>query len=216
MAKILYDEIEKELNRAKEHGYSVKKINLHNSLIEKIRNHYTSEEHCENYYDGEPDYDDDEYNKYLDYMFGYVGKAYTNTDKYEVILRVAKLQDGDIENGKRYAPDATYEECRQAYFNILQQRKDFEDKKLRFNNWQEPHMEGNWGASQKSVDEFGISCLEFIKHLGFSMKDRIYLCEKDNEIQIFFYGRDMIEMDLWLCFKRKPKRNKRRYYGING
>lgn len=179
MINIRQDLIEKEL---KSDDFTYHKFNLHNSLISKLRNHYKLVELWENFYDNEDEYDDEEFDRYMTY-------------------------NSILENNyhKYHSTDCTNEELKQAYKNILQQRKDYEPYRIEFCNWQEPYFKGNWGMSQKYVDNLGRNTLKEIKRTSVSNKDRLYIGYKDNQIRIYFYGRDFMEMDYWLIYERRNK-----------
>ena len=40
---------------------------------------------------------------------------------------------------------------------------DYENARIEFCNWQEPHFKGNWGATQESIDSMGQELLKDIK-----------------------------------------------------
>lgn len=84
--------------------------------------------------------------------------------------------------------------------------KEYEPKRITFNNWQEPYFEGNWGMSQKYVDRFGKETLKKIRNCPFSAKGRLFIAEKDDQIRIYFYGRDYLQVDYWFIFVRRKKR----------
>lgn len=84
---------------------------------------------------------------------------------------------------------------------------DYENARIEFCNWQEPHFKGNWGMTQHDVDTDGKNLLNHIKkHFPTSIKKRLYYSRKDEYILIYFYGRDLWYSDFWFIFKRKDKK----------
>lgn len=84
---------------------------------------------------------------------------------------------------------------------------DYENARIRFCNWQEPYFKGNWGMTQKYVNTFGKNILKRIKkEFPVSIKKRLYYSKKDDVILIYFYGRDLWQIDYWFIFKRKDKK----------
>ena len=60
--------------------------------------------------------------------------------------------------------------------------------------------------SQKYVDSLGKSVLENIRNFPKTIKDRVYIAEKDDQIRIYFYGRDFWKKDYWFIFKKRKRR----------
>ena len=84
-------------------------------------------------------------------------------------------------------------------------------ERIEFCNWQEPHFKGNWGATQEQVDDMG-QCLlkeEIRKNFPCPIKDRLYYAKKDDVVLIYFYGRDLWQVDYWFLFKKKNKNPRR-------
>ena len=46
------------------------------------------------------------------------------------------------------------------------------------------------------------------KESGVSLKDRLYYAEKDDQIRIYFYGRDFMYTDYWMIFMKRKNRKK--------
>lgn len=187
MINIRKDLIKKELDRDVNVGLSFKKITLSNKFIDRLFNHYYCHEMCENWYDNEPDYDDLEFDKYMTYNSILKGEYYNY-----------------CEDNKEYP----IEELKQAYINILQQRREYEPKRIEFNNWIEVFGEGIWHMSQHRVDEAARYILEEIKKSNVSLKDRLYFSKKDNMIVMYFYGRDFMYTDYWIVFMKRKNRKK--------
>ena len=88
---------------------------------------------------------------------------------------------------------------------------DYENARIEFCNWQEPHFKGNWGATQEQVDDMG-QCLlkeEIRKNFPCPIKDRLYYAKKDDVVLIYFYGRDLWMIDYWFIFKKRNKNPRR-------
>ena len=86
--------------------------------------------------------------------------------------------------------------------------KDYELARIKFNNWQEPYFKGNWDMSQKYVDLFGRDTLRRIRNFPKSIKNRLFIAYKDDQIRIYFYGRDFWKVDYWFIFKKRKRRLK--------
>lgn len=190
MINIRKDLIEKELERDIDNGYIYHKINLHNKFIDKLLNHYYCHEMCENWYDSEPYVD--EYISDMSYMykFGTDGKFHTKEyikEKYNVDYTIEEAKRCSIEH------DKIYEEYKNS------------ERRLTFSNWQDPYSEGFWEMSQKKVDKLAWVTLKSIQKFNVSKKDRLYVACKDDEIRIYFYGRDFNELDYWFIFKKNRR-----------
>lgn len=183
MINVRKDLINIELEKDVNDGFVFKPLKLSNKFIDKLFNHYYCHEMCEFFYDWEPDYDELEFDKYMTYSSILQGSYYNYCD-----------------DKKEYP----IEELKQAYFNILQQRRDFEPDRIEFNNWIEPYFKGSWGMTQERVDSIARDVLKKdIKKANVPLKDRLFYAEKDNEIRIYFYGRDIQYCDYWFIFMEK-------------
>lgn len=193
MINIRKDLIEKELKRDIDNGYIYHKFNLHNKFIDKLLNHYYCHEMCENWYDSEPNVD--EYISDMAYMykFGTDDKVCTKEyikEKYNV--------NYTIEEAKRCAIE----------YNRIYKEYNNSERRLTFNNWQDPYGEGIWNMSQKQVDQMAYDTFKSIQKFNVSKKDRLYISYKNDEIRIYFYGRDFDELDYWFIFKKRDRRVK--------
>lgn len=163
--------------------------------------HYYVREIVENFYDSEPDFDEEEFNMYMDYPLCEklsclaIWNIVSNID--EIAKRKSKF---------KYSKEHhTVEELKNAYNKVKKMYKDYETVRIEKLTWQEPYFEGNWGMTQRKVDSFGRYFINKIRKFPMSIKDRLYVSEEKNEIQIYFYGRDVWEKDYWFTFKRKNK-----------
>jgi len=193
MINIRKDLIEQELERDTKRGYIYHKFDLHNKFIDKLLNHYYCVEMCKNWYDSEPNID--EYISDMAYMykFGTNGKVHTKDyikEKYNKEYTIEEAKKCNIKSNK------IYEEYKNS------------ERRLNFNNWQDSYGEGTWGMSQKEVDKLAYDTFKSIQRFNVSKKDRLYISYKDDEIRIYFYGRDFDELDYWFIFKKRDRRIK--------
>jgi hypothetical protein len=88
---------------------------------------------------------------------------------------------------------------------LAQVYRDYEPERMRFCNWQEPTMRGNWGMTQEHVDKCAKESLKEVKNIPTIKKERIYYAKKDDQIRIFIYGRDVQQQDTWFIFNKRDK-----------
>lgn len=199
MINIRKDLIEQELERDTKRGYIYHKFNLLNKFIDKLLNYYYCVEMCENWYDSEPNIDE-----------SISDMAYMYEDCTE-----EEINDKDNHFTKyyikeKYNKEYTREEAKRCYEIEKQLYEEYKnsERRLTFNNWQDPYREGIWGMSQKEVDKLAYDTFKSIQKFNVSKKDRLYISYKDDEIRIYFYGRDFDELDYWFVFKKKDRRIK--------
>lgn len=170
-----------------------------NELKELFDNHVTKE-WVEYFYDSEPDYDDEEFKMHMDYLYQNEQIETSGTSIFYTFYNLNDIQDKK-ENFKFSEKEYTLDELKNAHLKIEQQRQDYEDVRLTFNNWIELHTKGNWGATQEQVKEYGLNkALTLYKAYK---KDRWAIAENDREICLFFYGRDVKpKCDYLFCFKK--------------
>ena len=204
MINIRQDLIQKELERGCTNRLTFRKLKPSNRFIDKLFNHYYVVEHTEHFYDSEPEYDDEEFNMYMDYDYIHhridpvSGTAFFNT-----ILNSEEIVKE--QEGFRFSKEEhTMEELKQAYDKITQQRKDYESHRIEFNNWIEPYSEGIWRMFQKDVDKISREHLEDTKKCSASYNGRLYIAE--DAIFIYYYGRDFAMVDYWWIFKRRRRK----------
>lgn len=166
----------------KDFGWEYAYIKPSNKFIDKLLNHYYLHEMCENFYDTEPDYDDDLYEKYYEYEFN-----------------LASI------------PKDLLKEYKDAHEQILRLREEYDKTdRLTYNNWQEPYAEGIWGYTQNKCDRIARKTLKLIrKKYGKSLQNRFFvtcnIVDGKKMIQIYFYGRDIIELDYWFIFVERRR-----------
>jgi hypothetical protein len=206
MINIRQDLIQKELERGCTNRLTFRKLKPSNRFIDKLFNHYYVVEHTEHFYDSEPEYDDEEFNMYMDYDYIHhridpvSGTAFFNT-----ILNSEEIVKE--QEGFRFSKEEhTMEELKQAYDKITQQRKDYESHRIEFNNWIEPYSEGIWRMFQKDVDKISREHLEDTKKCSASYNGRLYIAEDEDSIFIYYYGRDFAMVDYWWIFKRRRRK----------
>lgn len=198
--------IDKELKSDREAGFVFSYQKLSNRFINRLFNHYYIVELCENFYDSEPDFDDEEFKMYMDY--GVVTKSLgdiTGLSFWEMISNADEIGEKKEQFTFSKKPH-TMSELKAAYDKVVQMYKDYELKRLTFNNWQEPYFEGNWGMSQRFVDNYGRRILKNIRSCPLSAKGRLFAGKNDGQIRIYFYGRDFLQLDYWFIFEKRKKR----------
>ena len=192
-----------------------------NRIIDKLFQDYYCEEFMENYYDSEPKYDDEEFKMYMDYIVKHnTDDEVTGTGMFNAL---SYMIDDEQKKKKRYAEkEHTAKEIKAAYEKIRKQQEDYNEKRIRFNNWQEPYFKGNWGYTQKRVDSIAKKQLKTILKSDIPIKDRLWLLEisKDNIpedmkgwngriqvdcIEIYYYGRDYLGVDYCWSMQRRVK-----------
>lgn len=196
--------INEELKRGKDIGFDFYYQKLSNKSIDRLFNHYYIEELCENFYDSEPDFDDEEFNMYMDYQNLY---QLTGLTFWNLVSNMEEIKEKK-ENFKYSKQPHTQEELKAAYDKVIQMYKDYELTRIKFNNWQEPYFKGNWDMSQKYVDLFGRDTLRSIRNFPKSIKNRLFIAYKDDQIRIYFYCRDFWKVDYWFIFKKRKRRLK--------
>ena len=175
---------------------------LHKKVSVEKRNEFACEAAVEKFYDSEPDFDDEEYNMYLDYQnkFRITGRSF-----WELVTNMD--ENGDIANKKFSKQEHTPEEYKRAYEKVTQMYEAYEERRMNFNNWQELYEEGNWDMSQNYVDRFARSVLNRVRKSAYSKAGRIYYAEDKQEglISIYICLRDIKSADYFLNFRKKPK-----------
>lgn len=174
---------------------------LSKKYLDWLFRHYYVREIVENFYDSEPDFDEEEFNMYMDYPSCEKLSCLAIWNIVSNIDEIAK-QKSNFKYSKEYH---TIDELKNAYNKVNQMYKDYEKIRIEKLTWQEPYFEGNWGMTQRKVDSFGRYFINKIRKYPKSIKDRLYVSEEKNEIQIYFYGRDVCEKDYWFTFERKNK-----------
>lgn len=86
---------------------------------------------------------------------------------------------------------------------LAQAYRDYEPERIEFCNWQEPSSKGNWGMTQERVDKWAKESLKSVRDIPTSKKDRIYYSQKDDQIRIYIYGRDIEKEDIWFIFNKR-------------
>lgn len=196
--------IDEELKKDRDVGLHFSYQKLSNKFIDRLFNHYYLEELCENFYDSEPDFDDEEFNMYMDYQNSY---QLTGLTFWNLVSNMEEIEEKK-ENFKYSKQPHTQKELKAAYDKVVQMYKDYEQTRIKFNNWIEPYFKGNWDMSQEYVDSFGRSVLKHIRNFPKSIKNRLYFAKNDDQIIIYFYGRDFLEVDYWFIFRKRKKRLK--------
>lgn len=174
---------------------------LSKKYLDWLFRHYYLREIVENFYDSEPDFDEEEFNMYMDYPSCEKLSCLAIWNIVSNIDEIAK-QKSKFKYSKEYH---TINELKNAYNKVKQMYKDYEKIRIEKLTWQEPYFEGNWGCTQRGVDSFGRYFLKKIRNFSKPIKDRLYVSENHDEIRIYFYGRDVWGKDYWFVFERKNK-----------
>ncbi len=186
--------------------------------IDNLYKHYKCLEFMENFYDSEPDYDDEEFKMYMDYIVKYK----TDDDVTSAGLFNALLYMNDKEKlkTKRFSEKKHSDaELKEAYKHIIKLQKEYNPRRIAFNNWQEPHFAGNWGVTQEQVDILAKKTLKAVKQAKVENRDRLWIIDipfkelpknfwswsekitSDLRI-IVYYGRDYLGVDyVWIMEK---------------
>lgn len=173
---------------------------IDDSYIKSLFDTYIVNEWLEYFYDSEPDYDDKEFKMHMDYLYQNEQIEQSNTSIFYTVLNLNDIQEKQ-EEFKFSENEYSLDELKNAHLKIEQQRKDYEDIRLTFNNWVELHTKGNWESTQDEVKNYGLNKAQFLYKLY--KKDRWATAENDREICLFFYGRDVKpKCDYLFCFKK--------------
>ena len=200
MSNIREDLIQKEFEKTCTKGLTFRKLKPSNRFIDWLFRHYYVHEHTEHFYDSELDFDDEEFNMYIDYKYN---QHRINSRSGIAILRY--MDDiTEQKDSPHLSKEHTIEELEQAYKRISQQIEDYKSYRIEFNNWIEPYFAGNWGMSQRTVDRISRKHLEITKRCSVSYNGRLFITEREDTIYIYYYGRDYIDVDYWWIFKKKP------------
>lgn len=83
--------------------------------------------------------------------------------------------------------------------------RDYEPQRLAFNNWSEPHFEGNWGVTQDEVDDVAYAIMDECMQLE-GDEERFYATHslQDGHPVFYWYGRDLDnKLDYYWSFERR-------------
>lgn len=196
------DLIEKALHTNGTEDLVFRQLKPSNRFINWLFRHYFVREFTEHFYDSEPDYDEEEFNMYMDYLYMHKQIKPFGTSLLKTILNIDEIKEK--QDDFRYSQNPhSIEELETAYKNILKQREEYKEYKLVFNNWIEPYFDGNWGMTQSYVDDIARRTINSIKRTAISYNGRLFISEKDDFIYIYYYGRDYKEVDYWWVMQRK-------------
>lgn len=202
MIKVDKGLINEELKRDRKNGFEFHYRKLSNRFIDWLFRHYYLHEMCENFYDSEPDFDDEEFNMYMDYQNSH---EMTGLTFWNIVSNLEEIEEK--KEDFRYSKEPhTIEELKAAHDKVVQMYKDYEEHRIKFCNWQEPYFKGNWGMTQKYVDDLGKYTLKKIRNFPKSIKNRLFVTQKDDQIRIYFYGRDLLKVDYWFIFMKRKRR----------
>lgn len=202
MIRVDKELIQKELERDINKGYDFHYQKPSNKFIDWLFRHYYIHEIVENFYDSEPDFDDEEFKMYMDYRDTY---ELTGMTFWHLVTNLDEIREKK-EKFKYSKEPHTVEELKAAYDKVIQMYKDYEDTRMVFNNWQEPYFKGNCGMSQEYVDSVGRRIFARMRNFPKSIKNRLYIAKKDDQIRVYFYGRDLWKADYWFIFMKRKRR----------
>lgn len=189
----------------------VGKCKLSNRLIDKLYNQYYSSEHCIFFYDSDPKLPSlgtndkgEKYNLfdlYLDYEDGY----YIENEKYDE----TRLRDIS-HSGKAF----TKAELKNACGELREIYKQYEERRLTFNNWIDVYGRGIWGLSQDLVDFYAKGLMKETQEWQ-DLSDRVYSIECiDQEgkkhIKLYIYGRDIYYCDYYFNYIQRDNHKRRK------
>ncbi len=99
-------------------------------------------------------------------------------------------------------------ETKQAYQEVQQLYKNYEEYRLSFCNWVESHHVGNWEISQKSVNQIARWFLnKKCRKSSVPKKGRFWIArDTDDSIWIYAFMRDNLMVDFWWIFAPKKER----------
>lgn len=179
MICVLRELIDEQLEHDRSCGFEYRYVKPSNRLIDKLFRHYYAYEVCEHFYDSEPEFDSELFSMYMDYAF--------------------KEHDGLKYSKCEHTP----EELKAAYDEVKRTAAEYEPRRIRFCNWQEVYCKGNWGMTQSFVNAYARRILKKnIRAFPYSIKERFFFAQKDSEIRVYFYGRDLIKVDYWIVLKK--------------
>ena len=141
---------------------------------------------------------------YMDYQKSF---KLTGLTFWNLISNMKEIKEKK-ENFKYAKQPHTLEELKSAHDKVVQMYKDYEMTRINFNNRQELYFKGNWGMSQRFIDSYGRSILKHIRNFPKSIRNRLYVAKKEDQIRIYFYGRDFLGMDYWFIFRERKRRLK--------
>lgn len=80
------------------------------------------------------------------------------------------------------------------------------DEGKSFNNWCDPYEEGIWGMTNKYIRKAIVEMLKILKKSTYKDKRFYISCNKDNVV-LYYYSRDIDQMDYWFSFWNEENRN---------
>lgn len=133
-------------------------------------------------------------NKFIDWLFRHYYTVEMCENFYDSSPNSDNINWDNLEDRKKYK----------------ELEREYEQTRLEFCNWQDPWGDGIWNMTQENVDAFSRLYLKYLKKSSISLKGRLFFAQKDDEIRIYWYGRDFDYLDIWWIFKEKGKKNVRR------
>ena len=187
--KFLKECYDKAINETFFKGKKTEIIDFNFEMYKKIKEEYYPEQIIQDWYDDEPETEDEEFNMYLDY-------------KEKLSLK----DKSEIEENQKFSKEKHSEEVlKQAYIKVMNKYKEFEERRLQFNNWEEPYVNGINGCTQKSVDN---SCNNFVNDAlevekNIKLPFRFSKVEiNENQFCLFLFLRDILYYDVRIYFTK--------------
>ena len=205
MSHIRQDLITEELHKDTNVGFIFHRFNLHNSLISRLHNHYLCSECCTFWYDSEFGETD---NSYL-YDMAQIYKDSKDPSYDDAQVQHDWIQQKIEEVENKYCEKFTWDKAKKCFddFNRAYKLYDESDNRLETLNWIDDDFDEGW-INQQRIDNLARDILQHIHKMGISNKERLYIAYKDEEIRLYWYGRDLEKYDCWMTFKRRPSKKK--------
>ena len=125
MIDVRTDLIQKEFEKGCTQGLTFRRLKPSNRFIDWLFRHYYVHEHTEHFYDSEPDFDDEEFNMYLDYEFIHKRiPASSGTAFFNTVLHMDDIVE-QKENFRYSKEEHNIKELEAAHKKILKQYEEY-------------------------------------------------------------------------------------------
>lgn len=195
------------VNRDEDVSAKFRTITVDDDWIEKTFNDFYVSEWAEWFFDSEPDshdgnFTEEEYNMYLDYQEIPENEITVNINSGNLFYNAVERE---VENrGKFSKYPHTLEELKTAYDKVCKAYADYEPKRLQFKNWVELYSPGNFGMSEKYVND---KAKEMIKYITDNFSDDFRFSvvrENEDGFSLYVFARDTeLQCDYPMIFKKK-------------
>ena len=173
--------------------------------IDRLFVSYDCVEFCENFYDSEPEYNDEEFHMYMDYLnvIKEAGELPNGTITGTLFWEL--LMGSDKETHRYSKQQHTLKEYKKAYDKILRLNNEYNVRRIKHCNWQEPYFNGNWGMSQEYVNTLAKNKLYAVKKSPIHKWNRLWILTTKKRILVYYYGRDYQMVDYVWAFEKHPQ-----------